>query len=193
MKRITFAVATLATLALSATSSSAQSAKAISLGISGGAAIPAGDFGEDYTTGYNGTVSLMFKSIGSPIGLRLDGMYNKMSVKDDRVIDVPGFGVVDGAVITGANANLVYSLPGTGISPYLIGGAGVYNLKLDVDGGDDPDSDNKFGLNGGIGASFPLSGFNTFIEARFHHIFTKDAFDNSRPTQFIPVTFGISL
>ena len=193
MKRITFAVATLATLALSATSSSAQSAKAISLGISGGAAIPAGDFGEDYTTGYNGTVSLMFKSIGSPIGLRVDGMYNKMSVKDDRVIDVPGFGVVDGAVIAWANANLVYSLPGTGISPYLIGGAGVYNLKLDVDGGDDPDCDNKFGLNGGIGASFPLSGFNTFIEARFHHVFADKDSPNSRSTQFIPVTFGISL
>ena len=193
MKRITLAVATLAAITLSATTSSAQSAKAISLGISGGAAIPAGDFGEDYTTGYNGTVSLMFKSIGSPIGLRVDGMYNKMSVKDDRTISVPGFGIVDAAVITGANANLVYSLPGTGISPYLIGGAGVYGLKLDVDDGDDPDSESKFGLNGGIGASFPLSGFNTFIEARFHHIFTKDAFDESRPTQFIPVTFGISL
>lgn len=193
MKRITIAVATLAAITLSATTSSAQSAKAISLGISGGAAIPAGDFGEDYTTGYNGTVSLMFKSIGSPIGLRVDGMYNKMSVKDDRTISVPGFGIVDAAVITGANANLVYSLPGTGISPYLIGGAGVYGLKLDVDDGDDPDSESKFGLNGGIGASFPLSGFNTFIEARFHHIFTKDAFGDSRPTQFIPVTFGISL
>lgn len=193
MKRITLAVATLAAITLSATTSSAQSAKAISLGISGGAAIPAGDFGEDYTTGYNGTISLMFKSIGSPIGLRVDGMYNKMSVKDDRTISVPGFGIVDAAVITGANANLVYSLPGTGISPYLIGGAGVYGLKLDVDDGDDPDSESKFGLNGGIGASFPLSGFNTFIEARFHHIFTKDAFDESRPTQFIPVTFGISL
>lgn len=193
MKRITLAVATLAALALSTTTSSAQSAKAISLGISGGAAIPAGDFGEDYTTGYNGTVSLMFKSIGSPIGLRVDGMYNKMSVKDDRTIGVPGLGIVDAAVITGANANLVYSLPGTGISPYLIGGAGVYGLKLDVDDGDDPDSESKFGLNGGIGASFPLSGFNTFIEARFHHIFTKDALGDSAPTQFIPITFGISL
>jgi opacity protein-like surface antigen len=193
MKRISLAVATLTALALSAPASSAQSAKAISLGISGGAAIPAGDFGEDYTTGYNGTVSLMFKSIGSPIGLRVDGMYNKMSVKDDRVIGVPGFGVVDAAVITGANANLVYSLPGTGITPYLIGGAGIYGLKLDVDDGDDPDSDSKFGLNGGIGASFPLSGFNTFIEARFHHIFTENALGNSAPTQFIPVTFGISL
>lgn len=193
MKRISLAVATLAALTLSAPVSSAQSAKAISLGISGGAAIPVGDFGEDYTTGYNGTVSLMFKSIGSPIGLRVDGMYNKLSVKDDRTITLPGFGIVDAAVIMGANANLVYSLPGTGISPYLIGGAGVYGLKLDVDEGDDPDSESKFGLNGGIGASFPLSGFNTFIEARFHHIFTKDALGDSAPTQFIPVTFGISL
>lgn len=193
MKRITLAVGTLAVLALSATTSSAQSAKAISLGISAGAAIPVGDFGEDYTTGYNGTVSLMFKSIGSPIGLRVDGMYNKLSVKDDRTISIPGFGIVDAAVIMGANANLVYSLPGTGISPYLIGGAGVYGLKLDVDDGEDPDSESKFGLNGGIGASFPLSGFNTFIEARFHHIFTKDALGDSAPTQFIPITFGISL
>jgi opacity protein-like surface antigen len=188
MKRSFLAVAALAAVALSATTSSAQSNKSLSIGISGGAAIPVGDFGEDYTTGYNGTVSLMFKSIGSPIGLRIDGMYNHMSVKDDRTIGVPGFGVVNAAVISSANANLVYSLPGTGISPYLIGGAGIYNLKLDVDDGDDPDSDNKFGVNGGIGASFPLSGFNTFIEARFHHVFSEGS-----ATQFIPVTFGISL
>ena len=187
MRRISLAVAALAALALSATTSSAQSAKAISLGISGGAAIPVGDFGEDYTTGYNGTVSLMFRSIGSPIGLRVDGMYNKMSVKDDRVISLPGLGAVDAAVVTSANANLVYNLPGTGITPYLIGGAGIYGLKLDVDNADDPESESKLGLNGGIGASFPLSGFNTFIEARFHHIFTDVS-----ATQFVPVTFGIS-
>jgi hypothetical protein len=188
MKKISYAAAALAAVLLSAGTSSAQSSKAISLGISGGAAIPAGDFADLYTTGFNGTASLMFRSIGSPIGLRVDGMYNKLSVKDDALVTVPGFGVVDAAVITGANANLVYSLPGTGISPYLIGGAGIYNTKLDIDNGDSPDSENKFGINGGIGASFPLSGFSTFIEARYHHVFT-----DNKATQFIPVTFGISL
>ena len=188
MKKISFAVAALAALLISASASSAQSAKAVSLGISAGAAIPAGDFADLYTTGYNGTVSLMFRSVGSPIGLRVDGMYNKLSVKDDAVITFPGLGVVEAAVISGANANLVYSLPGVGISPYLIGGGGIYNTKLDIDDGDSPDSDNKFGVNGGIGAAFPLSGFTTFIEARYHHIFT-----DNRATQFIPVTFGISL
>ena len=188
IKRIFLATAALTIAALSASTASAQSSKAVSIGISGGAAIPAGDFGEDYTTGYNGTLSLMFRSYGSPIGLRVDGSYNKMSVKDDRTIGVPGFGVVDAAVISTANANLVYNLPGTGMTPYLIGGAGVYNLKLDVDGADDPDSQNKFGINGGIGAAFPLSGFNAFIEARYHHVFSDGA-----ATQFIPVAFGISL
>ena len=192
IKRLTVAATILSAALLTPAIASAQSAKAISLGISAGAAIPVGDLADLYTTGYNGTVSLMFRSYGSPIGLRVDGMYNKMSVKDDQVVPVPGFGIVDAAIISSANANIVYNLPGTGITPYLIGGGGIYNLKLDIDEGDAPDSENKFGLNGGIGASFPLSGFNTFIEARFHHVFTKDAFDDSRPTQFIPVTFGIS-
>ena len=187
MKRISLTVAAaLAALAFSASTSSAQSSKAISLGISGGAAIPVGDFGDLYSTGYNGTVSLGFRSIGSPLGLRIDGMYNRMDLKNDAIITIPGSGLVESASIMGANANLVYSLPGTGISPYLIGGGGVYSTKLHGDGFD-TSSDSKFGVNGGVGASFPLSGFNTFIEARLHHVFTDGS-----ATQFVPVTFGIS-
>jgi opacity protein-like surface antigen len=185
IKRLFLAATVLSVAALSATTASAQSSKAVSIGISGGAAIPVGDLGDVYSTGYNGTLSLMFRSFGSPIGLRVDGMYNKMSPKDDAPVN---FDVVDGVVITSANANLVYNLPGTGMTPYLIGGAGIYNLKLDLEGSNDPDSQNKFGVNGGIGASFPLSGFNAFIEARYHHVFS----DNNA-TQFIPVVFGISL
>lgn len=187
MKRISLTVAAaLAALAFSASTSSAQSSKAISLGISAGAAIPVGDFGDFYSTGYNGTVSLGFRSVGSPLGLRIDGMYNKMDLKNDATITIPGSGLVESASIMGANANLVYSLPGTGISPYLIGGGGVYSTKLHGDGFD-TSSESKFGVNGGVGASFPLSGFNTFIEARLHHVFTDGS-----ATQFVPVTFGIS-
>ena len=153
----TLAIAAATTL-FSASTSLAQSNKSLSLGISGGAAIPVSDLGDDFTTGYNGTVSLMFRSFGSPIGLRIDGMYNHMSVKNDRTIVQPGFGVLDAVAISSANANLVYNLQGTGITPYLIGGAGIYNLKSDIQDADDPDSQNKFGVNGGIGASFPLSG-----------------------------------
>lgn len=179
MKKVFLAVASFASVALSATASPAQSTKPVSLGISIGAAIPVGDLGDDYKTGYNGTVSLGLNSVGSPVGFRIDGMYNKLGVKDDRVVALPDI------ILTSANANLVYALPGVGIRPYLIGGAGIYGYKSDVSGAK---TNTDFGLNGGIGAAFPLSGFTTFIEARYHHIFTDGV-----ATQFVPVTFGISL
>jgi len=181
MKRSSFAIAAIAALFVAASTTSAQSNKSMSVGISGGAAIPVGDFGDFYTTGWNGTGSLMFRSLGSPIGLRVDGMYNKLSVKDD-VVGIP----FDNVSIASANANLVYNLQGTGITPYLIGGGGAYWMKGHGNNFDG-ESESKFGVNGGIGAAFQLSGFNTFIEARYHHIFTDE-----RATQFIPVTFGIA-
>jgi len=176
MKRTAMALAA-AAVALLTSTASAQSGRPVTLGISAGAAIPMGDFADAYNTGYNGTVSVGFNSLGSPVGLRVDGMYNKFGGRDDVAIQTD-------ARIIGANANLVYSLPGQGIRPYLIGGGGIYGLKTDV-----PNSEQitDFGINGGIGAAFPLSGFNTFIEARLHHVFTEN-----QATQFIPVTFGIS-
>ncbi|MEP6904426.1 MAG: hypothetical protein ABI875_00005, partial [Gemmatimonadales bacterium] len=88
----------------------------------------------------------------------------------------------DYRVIAGT-ANVVYALPGVGITPYLIAGGGYYSLKKDQP---DLSSVNKFGINGGVGAMFPLSGFNTYVEARIHNVFT-----DGNSTRFIPVTFGI--
>lgn len=155
----------------------AQSPKPFSIGLAGGAAIPLGDLADVYNTGYNGSASLGLSSLGTPIGIRIEGMYNKFFGRDDISINQPD------ARIAAATANLVYGLPGVGIRPYLIGGAGYYSLKPDVP---NIESENKLGLNGGIGAMFPLSGFNTFVEARLHHVFTDVS-----STQFIPVTFGI--
>lgn len=177
MTRKLYLAVAVAAVALSASTSSAQSTKPISLGISIGAAIPVGDLADDYKTGYNGTVSLGLNSVGSPIGFRIDGMYNKLTPKE--LVDLPDI------ILTSANANIVYALPGVGIRPYLIGGGGIYGYKSDFSGAK---TKTDFGVNGGIGASFPLSGFTTFIEARYHHIFTDNV-----ATQFIPVTFGISL
>lgn len=180
MKRISLVLAAAAAVvvAVFSTTSSAQSAKPVSLGISLGAAIPIGNFGDVYQTGYNGTVSLGFNSAGTPLGIRIDGMYNSFSDRNDLVQSRPDYRIISG------NANLVYALPGVGIRPYLIGGAGMYGQKPNISGAK---TTNNFGLNGGLGASFQLSGFSTFVEARFHHIFSDVA------TQFIPVTFGISL
>lgn len=178
MKRLSLAVTAIAVLATFAATASAQSAKPVSLGLSLGASIPVGDFGDVYQTGYNGTVSLGFQSAGSPVGIRLDGSFNQFPDRSDLIVSRPDFRIVTG------NANLVYALSGVGIRPYLIGGAGIYGLRPDVSGAS---TISDFGLNGGIGASFPLSGFTTFVEARYHHIFSDAA------TQYVPINFGISL
>ena len=44
-----------------------------------------------------------------------------------------------------------------------------------VRGQDVSQSDTKFGLNVGAGLSFNLSGFETFVETRFHSVFTEAA------------------
>ena len=161
----------------------AQIAKPVSLLIGGGAAIPTGDLSDDYNTGFNGTVGLGLSSIGTPIGIRFEGMYNKLGAREEALgPNAPGVRIL------GGTANLVYDLPGQGIRPYLIGGAGYYGRKRDAEGAP---SVNNFGLNGGIGAVFPLSGFNTYVEARFHHVFTNAVQTNFNSTQFIPVVFGI--
>lgn len=168
----------LAAVSLTGAELSAQSPKPFSIGLAGGAAIPVGDLADFYNTGYNGTAFLGLSSLGTPIGIRIEGMYNKFFGRDDN-----GSSHEPDARIAAGTANLVYGLPGVGIRPYLIGGAGYYSLKPDVP---NIESENELGLNGGIGAMFPLSGFNTFIEARLHHVFTDVS-----STQFIPVTFGI--
>ena len=176
MRRIWIGVVVTA-VSLTGVQLSAQAAKPVTIGVAGGAAIPLGDFADAYNTGYNGTVSLGLSSLGTPIGIRFEGMYNKFLGRNDVSINQPD------ARVIGGTANIVYGLPGVGIRPYLIGGAGYYGLKPDVP---NIESENKFGLNGGVGALFPLSGFNAFIEARLHHVFTDVS-----STQFIPVTFGI--
>jgi opacity protein-like surface antigen len=175
MRRIWIALAATAVILIGA-QLSAQSPKPVSLGLAGGAAIPVGDIADFANTGYNGTVSLGLSSLGTPLGIRFEGMYNKLLGRDD-VGNEPDLRIL------GGTANLVYGLPGVGIRPYLIGGAGYYSVKPDLS---NFESENKLGLNGGIGAMFPLSGFNTFIEARLHHVFTDVS-----STQFVPVTFGI--
>jgi hypothetical protein len=82
------------------------------------------------------------------------------------------------------NGNLVFAFPGgMTATPYLIAGAGWYNTKADQSGAP---SRNDFGINGGIGARFALSGFSTFAEVRLHNVFSDpDSF------RFVPLTFGI--
>ena len=164
----------LAGLTLGASAAQAQSA--IGIGVSGGAALAAGNTVDDYNHGFNGTASLFVGSLDSPLGLRFDGSYNSLSGREG----LPALG--RDLSILGASANLQYALGGVAVRPYAVGGVGVYTTKV----GDADRGDAKIGFNGGLGINFNLSGFSTFAEARFNHVTT-----DGQATQFIPLTFGI--
>ena len=181
MKRSFFAVAlagmTLVSLPFGA---HAQAGKVVDFGVAAGVAIPVSDLGDVSKTGFNVTGILGFHPSMIPLGVRLDVAYSSFDIKDNPQNITGNFH------FTSVTGNLVYSIPSTGVSPYLIGGAGLYNAAADL-----PNvisgSDNKFGWNIGGGIKLPLSGFDTFLEARYNQV----QVDNGNSLKFIPITFGI--
>jgi opacity protein-like surface antigen len=129
----------------------------------------------DVNTGFNGTGILAFSPALIPLGVRVDGSYNQMGAK----------GGGGNAHFTSVTGNLVYKIPSTIASPYAIGGAGWYNTAVSVSGLG-TFSDNHFGWNVGGGISMPLSGFETFIEARYNQVQVKNG-----SLKFVPITFGV--
>ena len=142
-----------------------------------GAALPLSDLKTNFNTGFNGTAILAFQPSLIPLGVRIDGAYNQFGAK--------GGGAK--AHLTSVTGNLVYKMPSTGFSPYLIGGAGWYQVAISATGFG-TQSENHFGGNVGGGISMQLSGFETFVEARYNQV---QEGNGSPSLKFIPITFGV--
>jgi hypothetical protein len=68
------------------------------------------------------------------------------------------------------------------VEPYLIAGAGAY-VKF---------SEQRFGLNGGVGVRRPVGPLRLFAEVRCHRVTRR--FDEARDADtFIPVSVGVTL
>jgi hypothetical protein len=178
LKRSLFlAIATIALVAAPRVSyAQLGSLKPFQLGIAGGASKPMSDLSNTRNLGYNGTVALAINVPIIPLGLRVDGAYNQFSAK-----------AAGGAKlhVMSATGNVVYGLPIPVLSPYLIGGAGLYMPTVTAPGLAST-TEHHFGWNAGAGVNLPLSGFKAFAEARYNRITV-----NGGTLQFVPVTFGV--
>lgn len=159
-------------LAAVVTTAQAQApAKPFTFGVSLGGSLPTGDFGKGVKTGFVVGGLLETAPAALPVKLRFNLDYNQHSFKG-------GSGSIKN--ISGT-ANAVYDFPSqSSFRPYVIGGVGAYHGRA---GGE---SDTNFGLNGGAGINIPLSGFSTFVEARYNHIFVSGGSQS-----YIPVVFGV--
>jgi hypothetical protein len=150
-----------------------------SLSIAGGLNAPISDLGNLADLGYNVAAGLNFGSSVLPVGLRFEGAYNALRLKDNSG---------DVRIIAGT-ANAVFNIGKASNAPYLIGGIGAYNRRLSFDDIGSTSDKTVLGINGGGGLRFPLSGITTFFEARIH-VMLGDRNDAAN-YQFIPITFGI--
>jgi hypothetical protein len=164
-----------AAVVLTVAAGTAQAQSPVKFGIAGGVALPVSDLADSFDRGYNGTVTLAVNAPLFPLGLRVDGMFNRITAKND-------FDVAD-IDVSSVNANLTYNLIPLPVARlYLIGGVGYYSTEFrDTD----VDAESKVGYNGGVGIRLG-AGTQLFVEGRYHRVDLGD----DRKLEFVPVTIG---
>jgi len=183
MKRSLRVIGLAALVALPAMAS-AQESRPVSFGVSGGLSLPVGDLGDGADAGYNITGHIGYKPASfTNLSFRGDVSFDRWGLKNNDDVSFRSLGVT---------ANAIYAFPQTTpgvIRPYVLGGVGMYNSKSTIDVGNnsaDVGSDTNVGVQAGAGINFQLSGFATFLEAKFVNVFTE-----GNSLTFIPITFGI--
>lgn len=194
--RTVIAVAT--TLGIPVAQANAQTQSPVGFGVLAGATIPVGDLSNGSSTGWHAGGLIEWTSPLLPVGFRADVVYHRLGAKDLNN------GFTSQPKLTAGTANLVWTVPmdvASVIRPYVIGGIGVYHVTFDgtctgACPGFNPtaDSETKVGFNAGAGATFDLSGFSTFVEARYHTIRTSCATGTGTcSSNMVPVSVGIIL
>ena len=176
MKRVALLFATVVmTVLMGARAVEAQ----VRFGLAGGMSLPQADAGDLFDSGFHGQVMLGFGMIALPVKLRADLSYHNFGAKDDGLLleNDDELRVISGAI------NAIATMGGIGVKPYLTGGMGLYNSEIT-----DAESATDFGINGGIGLEFSLTGLSAFLEVRYVNVFVGD---DARDLSLVPITFGL--
>jgi opacity protein-like surface antigen len=191
MKRLMISAAAAAMLVAASAPLGAQVlASPFRFGITGGATVPVGNLGDRSNTGWNAGGLLDVGLPFFPISFRLDVTWQQLGTKT-----LPNLSQFKNRFIAGT-ANVLYTFnPMAPTKFYLIGGIGGYNHRVEATpppapGGGGPtttNSETKFGINAGAGLRFQFTGFSTFVEARWHDVFTTGP-----SSQFFPINVGIT-
>lgn len=178
MKRTLLAVLAVGMLAV--VPAPAASAQTIRWGVGAGLQMPTGEYGDldklGWVAGGGGTYWLS----SGKLGVRGDVSYGQTAH------DTSG----GSTKIAGGMASLVYGLgPSTAsMRPFVTGGLGYYNVKVEVTGLGSA-SESKIGFGAGAGVSFKMGtgGMRVVVATRFTSVSTSGS-----STTFLPITVGLS-
>ena len=183
MKR-TIRILGLATLLMAPAALQAQNTRTVSVGVSGGLSLPMGDLGDGADAGYNVTGHIYFKPSTMKFALRGDVSYDSWKSKaSSSLVDASR----NSMGFTG-NGVLYMGESTAAMRPYLLAGGGMYRTKFTSSIGSVSNTSTSTdpGIQGGVGVSFNLSGFSTFLEARYVNVFRDGSSMN-----FVPIAFGV--
>ena len=172
----------LGALALVTTANTAVAQKPLSFGLAAGVSMPMGDMKDAANTGLNGTVLVGLGMPMLPVGVRIEGSYNRFAFSDENEAAAGEKGNI---TVSSATANVTFGLPGVVVlSPYVIAGAGMYWAGCDLDNGACK-TQSDLGFNGGVGIKLRALLASAFLEARYHSIQTEGG-----STNYVPITIG---
>ena len=178
MKRTLLAVITVGTLAMAAAPT--LSAQGIRWGVNAGVLMPMGDYNTADKPGWivgGGATNWL---PGGMLGIRGDVSYGQ--TKHDSA--------GGSTKIVGGMASLVYGLGSISAParPFVTGGVGVYNVKIDVTGlGSGSETKIGFGMGAGVMFKLGTGGMRGVIATRFTSVSTSGS-----STTFLPITVGLT-
>lgn len=186
----------------------ASAAGNLGYGLTGGAAVPTGDFSDGFDTGFNfgGYGEFWFNDQGA---IGIDVAYNRHSAKDEtnNLFNAlrESRSLAEGATTADADLEVTASSLQVGVHgkwappaqavvrPYVQVGLGVYSGRLDWEGSlvadgvtsevDGGESESDLGVNVGAGMLFEVSpSMSIGVTGAFHNVFSEDDF-----TQFFVI------
>ncbi|MGH7537658.1 MAG: outer membrane beta-barrel protein, partial [Gemmatimonadales bacterium] len=102
----------------------------VRFGLAGGVITPLGVYGDFDKLGFIAGAGASIPIGTAPVRVRVEGTFSQTSHKD-----VSGTPVDGNTRIIGGMASLVYSFQaGASLTPYILGGVGFYNVKVEVTG-----------------------------------------------------------
>jgi opacity protein-like surface antigen len=175
------------------------------INLSGGMAAPMSDFKDNVKTGYVFGVGADY-GLKENLALGIDGSFLSNSATDDQqtaLSGLAGTSVSAKAETLQGGAHLKYIFPMASeskISPYVIGGAGVYNVKNKIESSNTvfndaaKSSDSKFGARGGLGLMYKTSPkVGIGVESDYNWIDTSDNTTGAKSTQYVGVRAAVSI
>ena len=156
-----------------------QPTEGVRWGIGAGLTLPLGNYSTADNLGFHGLGFVQMPLHDSPLHLRFDAMLSSTSHKS---------GNSGSTRLLGADADVVYHLGARHqpTRPYLLGGVGLYNVHVSLNGVSG--SNTNFAVNLGGGILFGLGrSTHAFLEARWLDIMTSGG-----STTLIPITFGLT-